>query len=164
MPKPIDLKFVIITDGYENSSKEYSLKQVRKMVDGVVETEVGDANDKTDNPSHEDVCCRDTGHAEAVRVVYDSSIVGLGFLIELFFDIIDPTTLNRQGNDVGKQYRTGIYYVFDDGPKDDMEDRGYGHYIKNNKTYLFWNVVMNLIINTLSYSSHICQFPIRVKS
>ena len=81
------------------------------LIKGVEETEVGYANGKTENPTYEQVCKTDTGHVEAVRVVYEDTIVSLPFLLDLFFDAIDPTTLNRQGGDVGSQYRTGIYFV-----------------------------------------------------
>lgn len=80
-------------------------------VQGVLQTGVGYANGNTRNPSYEQVCHCDTGHAEAVKVVYDAGVVDLDFLLDLFFEIIDPTSVNRQGNDVGSQYRTGIYYV-----------------------------------------------------
>jgi peptide methionine sulfoxide reductase msrA/msrB len=78
---------------------------------GVVEVVSGYANGNTENPSYEDVCYRNTGHAEAVLVTYDSEKVELKTLVKYFFKIIDPTVLNRQGNDRGVQYRTGIYYL-----------------------------------------------------
>jgi peptide methionine sulfoxide reductase msrA/msrB len=78
---------------------------------GVLETQVGYANGKTENPTYEDVCRNDTGHAETVKVVYDPKIVPLDFLLSLYYEAIDPTSLNRQGNDRGVQYRTGIYYT-----------------------------------------------------
>jgi peptide methionine sulfoxide reductase msrA/msrB len=80
-------------------------------VRGVLETQVGYANGKTQNPTYEDVCRRDTGHAEAVRVVYDEKKASLDFLLSLYYEAIDPTSVNRQGNDRGIQYRTGIYYT-----------------------------------------------------
>ena len=76
----------------------------------VVHTEVGYANGNTENPTYEDVCSRSTGHAETVYVKYDKSRISIEKLLDYFFRIIDPTLLNRQGNDIGKQYRTGIYY------------------------------------------------------
>lgn len=79
-------------------------------VPGVAETTVGYANGNTENPTYEDVSYRDTGHAETVHVRYDPERITLEQLLEQFFLIIDPTALNRQGNDVGSQYRTGIYY------------------------------------------------------
>ncbi len=77
---------------------------------GVYKTEVGFANGSTLTPSYEDVCKRNTGHAETVFVVYDESKITLGTLIDEFFRIIDPTSFNKQGGDEGTQYRTGIYY------------------------------------------------------
>ena len=81
------------------------------LIPGVLSTTVGYANGRTAGPTYEDVCRRDTGHAEAVKVEYDIKKVSLTFLLELFYDAIDPTSLNRQGGDVGTQYRTGVYYV-----------------------------------------------------
>ncbi len=78
---------------------------------GVYKTEVGFANGKTLTPSYEDVCKRNTGHAETVYVVYDESKITLSVLIDEFFRIIDPTSYNKQGGDEGSQYRTGIYYA-----------------------------------------------------
>ncbi|AAQ67048.1 peptide methionine sulfoxide reductase [Porphyromonas gingivalis W83] len=86
---------------------EHFFKQVR----GVVATEVGYANGNVEDPSYEEVCSQTTGFAETVRVEYDPSELSLSLLLDLFFKTIDPTILNRQGNDVGSQYRTGIYYT-----------------------------------------------------
>ena len=82
-------------------------------IHGVLSTEVGYANGKTLNPTYEEVCTNNTGHAETVHVVYDPGIVSLAFLLELYYEAIDPTSYNRQGGDFGIQYRTGIYYVDD---------------------------------------------------
>lgn len=82
-----------------------------RRIEGVLDTLVGYANGLTQNPSYEDVCHRNTGHAETVRVRYDADVISLTQLLHYFFRIINPTILNRQGNDVGVQYRTGIYYV-----------------------------------------------------
>ena len=81
------------------------------LIEGVVDTEVGYANGTTANPSYEQVCTGQTHHAETVRVEYDPARVALKVLIELFLDAIDPTSVNKQGGDVGTQYRTGIYYT-----------------------------------------------------
>ena len=78
---------------------------------GVLSTEVGYANGRTENPTYEEVCHRDTGHAEAVRVRYDAKALPLAFLLQLYYESIDPVSINRQGGDRGTQYRTGIYYV-----------------------------------------------------
>ena len=85
--------------------------------DGVLETEVGYANGTTERPSYEDVCYRDTGHAETVKVIYDEEQLSLKQLLRYYFMTIDPTSLNRQGNDRGTQYRTGIYYEAGDPEK-----------------------------------------------
>ncbi len=87
-----------------------------KSIPGVMNTEVGYANGMIQNPSYEDVCYRNTGHAETVRVEYDPKFIDLTHLLNLFFQVIDPTSVNGQGNDIGSQYRTGIYYV---DPKDE---------------------------------------------
>jgi peptide-methionine (S)-S-oxide reductase len=78
-------------------------------VQGVLDVESGYCNGHTSNPTYAQVCEGDTGHNEVVRLVYDPSIISLGELLEIFFVIHDPTTLNRQGNDAGTQYRSGIY-------------------------------------------------------
>ena len=79
-------------------------------VPGVASVTVGYANGRTDNPSYEDVCYRNTGHAETVKVDYDPTRITLADLLRQFFKIIDPTSHNRQGNDVGSQYRSAIFY------------------------------------------------------
>lgn len=91
-----------------------------KLIKGVVTTEVGYANSNTPNPSYKEVCTGATNAAETVKVIYDADVVSLSFLIDLFFKTIDPTSLNRQGNDRGTQYRTGIYYT-DDQQRDIIE-------------------------------------------
>ena len=80
-------------------------------VRGVLKTEVGYANGNTENPTYEEVCSCGTGHAETVHVWYDAQQVSLGELLELYFGAVNPTSVNRQGGDIGSQYRTGIYYV-----------------------------------------------------
>lgn len=86
---------------------EHYFKQIR----GVVATEVGYANGNTNSPTYEEVYTDTTGYAETVRIVYDPEIISLRLLVELFFHSIDPLSLNRQGNDIGTRYRTGIYYI-----------------------------------------------------
>jgi methionine-S-sulfoxide reductase len=82
-----------------------------KLINGVTETEVGYANGCTKNPSYEEVCRDDTGHAETVKVVYDADILPLSKLLQIFFKAINPTSVNYQGMDIGTQYRTGIFFV-----------------------------------------------------
>jgi peptide-methionine (S)-S-oxide reductase len=78
-------------------------------VKGVLDVESGYCNGHTLNPTYAQVCEGNTGHNEVVRLVYDPQVISLRELLEIFFVIHDPTTLNRQGNDVGTQYRSGIY-------------------------------------------------------
>ena len=85
---------------------EHFFKQVR----GVIATEVGYANGHTEYPTYEEVCQHNTGFAEAVHITYAPGQISLDQLLDLYFLTIDPTTLNRQGGDIGDQYRTGIYY------------------------------------------------------
>ena len=87
----------------------WCLEAVYELVDGVTAVESGYCNGHVRNPSYEQVCSGDTGHAEVVQLSYDPARITLRELLEIFFVIHDPTTLNRQGNDVGTQYRSGIY-------------------------------------------------------
>jgi peptide-methionine (S)-S-oxide reductase len=81
---------------------------------GVIVTAVGYAGGFTPNPTYEEVCSGRTGHTEAVLVVYDPARISYGELLKLFFESHDPTQGMRQGNDVGTQYRSGIYYFTDE--------------------------------------------------
>ena len=78
-------------------------------VRGVLDVESGYCNGHVPNPTYEQVCEGTTGHVEVVRLRYDNRVIDLRGLLEIFFTVHDPTTLNRQGNDVGTQYRSGIY-------------------------------------------------------
>ena len=82
-----------------------------KQINGVISTEVGYANGDTEHPTYEEVYTDTTGFAECVKVTYNPAVISLRFLVELFFRSIDPLSLNRQGNDCGTRYRTGVYYV-----------------------------------------------------
>ncbi len=82
---------------------------VYEQVDGVLSVESGYSNGHVAQPSYEQVCAGDTGHNEVVRVEFDADRISLREVLEIFFTIHDPTSLNRQGYDVGTQYRSGIY-------------------------------------------------------
>lgn len=83
---------------------------VFKEVRGITDVESGYSNGHVVNPSYEQVCTGDTGHNEVVRLTFDTTQISLREILEIFFVIHDPTTLNRQGNDTGTQYRSGIYF------------------------------------------------------
>ena len=89
----------------------WGVERYFSLVEGVIDTCVGYANGHVQSPTYESVCTGETGHAETVRVWYDPDRVRLSTLLELFFQIIDPTAQNRQGPDIGSQYRTGVFYV-----------------------------------------------------
>lgn len=92
----------------------WGIEKFFKMIDGVVSTEVGYANGNSKNPTYEEVKTGDTNFVEACKVVYDEEKISLMNLLDKFFDIIDPVSLNKQGEDEGTQYRTGIYYINND--------------------------------------------------
>ena len=89
----------------------WGVEKYMSNVPGVKETEVGFANGHVDAPAYVQVKKGDTGHAETVRVVYDDAVIPLDKLLRLFLRIIDPTSFEKQGEDVGNQYRTGIYWT-----------------------------------------------------
>lgn len=82
-----------------------------KKLPGVYDTEAGYANGNTENPTYEQVCRNNTGYAETVKVMYDTSMITTRQLLDGFFKVVDPTSVNKQGNDRGSQYRSGIYYI-----------------------------------------------------
>jgi len=84
-----------------------------KELEGVVSVMPGYAGGHTVNPSYKEVCSGETGHAECTQIVYDPSKISYDELLEVFFKVHDPTSLNRQGNDVGTQYRSVIFYHID---------------------------------------------------
>jgi len=89
----------------------WCLEAVYEQVDGVTAVESGYCNGELPNPTYEQVCSGRTGHAEVVKVCFDSERISLREVLEIFFAVHDPTSLNRQGNDVGTQYRSGIYFT-----------------------------------------------------
>jgi len=83
-------------------------------VKGVIDTVVGYTGGTTENPTYKDVCTNKTGHAEVVQVTFDPSIVSYEELLEIFWNLHNPTTLNRQGWDIGTQYRSAVFYHNED--------------------------------------------------
>ena len=88
----------------------WCVEAIYESIDGVVEAESGYAGGRTKNPTYEEVCRGTTGHAETVKIYYDSTMVSFKELVRVFFNSHDPTTLNRQGPDSGTQYRSAIFY------------------------------------------------------
>ena len=88
----------------------WCLEAVYDEMKGVESVESGYMGGKTENPSYDDVCSGETGHAEVVQIAFDPEVVSFTEILGVFFAIHDPTTLNRQGNDVGTQYRSAIFY------------------------------------------------------
>ena len=91
----------------------WGMQKFFDQFDGIIETEVGYANGPDQKPSYEDVC-HNSGHAETLRILYDEKLLSLTEILEYYFMVIDPVSVNRQGNDIGIQYRTGIYYTEED--------------------------------------------------
>ena len=91
----------------------WGVEAYMERIEGVVHASSGYANGNTENPTYEDVIYRNTNHAETVEVKYDPKKTDLTNILLYYFKVIDPTVLNRQGNDRGTQYRTGIYYTKD---------------------------------------------------
>lgn len=89
----------------------WSIEAIFSLLKGVTDAEVGYAGGFKENPTYEQVCQGNTGHAEVVKITFDPNIISYSKLLEVFFYIHDPTTLNRQGNDVGGQYRSIILYT-----------------------------------------------------
>ena len=91
----------------------WGVEKYLSLIPGVLETEAGYANGDIENPTYEDVCSGTTGFAETVRVKYNADKISLSEILDLYYQVIDPTSINKQGNDTGDQYRTGVYYVDD---------------------------------------------------
>ena len=93
------------------------MEELLRQQPGVRETEVGYTGGNLKHPTYSDVKNGDTGHAEAIRVVFDPRVTSFETILRFFFTMHDPTTLNRQGNDIGSQYRSAIFYLNDEQKK-----------------------------------------------
>ena len=88
----------------------WCVEAVFEQLDGVIDVRSGYTGGSTENPTYEDICRGNTGHAEVIQIDYYSSLIGFEKLLDIFWKSHDPTTLNRQGADVGTQYRSAIFY------------------------------------------------------
>ena len=91
----------------------WGMQKYFDQLEGVIRTEAGYANGPDSQPTYEEVC-DNSGHAETVRIDFDENTISLTRLLQYYFLVINPTSINRQGNDIGIQYRTGIYYTQED--------------------------------------------------
>ncbi len=89
----------------------WCMEAIFKQIKGIEKVESGYCGGNVKNPSYEEVCTGKTGHAEAVRLIFNPSIISYKQILRIFFTLHDPTSLNRQGNDVGTQYRSEIFYT-----------------------------------------------------
>ncbi|MEZ4087338.1 MAG: peptide-methionine (S)-S-oxide reductase MsrA [Candidatus Gracilibacteria bacterium] len=99
----------------------WGVEEIFRCTKGVTETEVGYTGGKTENPSYEQVCTDGTGHAEAVQMKFDPTIISYKELLDIFFKNHNPTTMNRQGPDIGSQYRSVIFYHSEEQKKEAEE-------------------------------------------
>ena len=89
----------------------WGVESMFRKIDGVEQTEVGYTGGTTENPEYREVCSGRTGHAEAVRISYDPGRIGYGELLQAFWACHDPTTRDRQGPDIGSQYRSAVFFT-----------------------------------------------------
>lgn len=92
----------------------WCVEAIYEMLDGVIKVESGFSGGTLKNPSYDEVCTGTTGHAEVVQITYDSTKTSIDEILKVFFTVHDPTTLNRQGDDIGTQYRSVIFYKNDE--------------------------------------------------
>ena len=111
--KSLDMQNEHLDTIYFGAGCFWCVEAIFQQVNGVEEVTPGYCGGTTINPTYNEVCSGKTGHVEVAKIVFNPSIVGLAHLLEVFWKTHDPTTLNRQGNDIGTQYRSAIFFVKD---------------------------------------------------
>lgn len=117
--KSLDMQNEHLDTIYFGAGCFWCVEAIFQQVNGVEEVTPGYCGGTTKNPTYNEVCSGKTGHAEVAKIVFNPSIVDLAHLLEVFWKTHDPTTLNRQGNDIGTQYRSAIFFV-KDSQKDEV--------------------------------------------
>ena len=125
----------------------WCIEAVFQRIEGVISVKPGYAGGKTLNPTYKEICTGKTGHAEVAQITYDSKVVKFEKILDVFWESHDPTTLNRQGNDVGTQYRSVIYYHNEDQRLKAIESKR-----KTNKSSLWKNEIVTEITTLNNYT------------
>lgn len=123
----------------------WGVEHAFKQLEGVLNTEVGYQGGTTENPSYPEVCSKTTGHCEVVKISFDSEVISLERILDAFFFMHDPSQLNRQGPDVGSQYRSAIF------PSDDIQAKKVEEYLINFKDNFNGEVVTTIETNQIFY-------------
>lgn len=123
----------------------WCVQAVFEWIDGVIAVECGYCNGDVQQPTYEQVCTGTTGHAEVVRISFDKNKISLQEILEIFFATHDPTTDNQQGNDVGPQYRSGIY-------THNAEQNRVAHEVQARVSTLYGNGIVTEIVPEKNYS------------
>jgi len=140
----LSLKFIKTEQAIYAGGCFWGVEYHYKKLNGVIYTEVGYSGGQLVNPTYEAVCNGDTGHAEALRIYFDKDKISYEELTKLFFEIHDPTQINRQGPDIGKQYRSVIFYTNEEQKQISealikrLEEKGYKVATKLEKATNFW--------------------------
>lgn len=111
----------------------WGIEEYFRKISGVMDTKVGYSGGHTKNPSYEEVCSGNTNHAEVVQIIFDEELIAYEKILDHFWKCHDPTQLNRQGFDIGSQYRSVIYYYTNDQQKLAEESKNKKQTLLNNK-------------------------------
>ena len=122
----------------------WGIEEYYRKIDGVLDTKVGYSGGHTFNPSYEDVCTGTTEHVEVVKIFFDENIISYNHIIDHFWLCHDPTQLNRQGSDIGRQYRSVIFYYSEKQKQIALKS-------KKTKQKLLLNVIVTEIINAKTF-------------